>query len=100
MQTTIISINREEVITAENMGFKNFYSKLYINLKSLILQGMTKSLLVTILLCGIVTAVTAQEWKRPIDLGGDYLNKTINSVYFTDENIGWAVGVHGVILKT
>jgi photosystem II stability/assembly factor-like uncharacterized protein len=42
----------------------------------------------------------AQEWKRPIDIGGDYLAGNVFSVHFVDANTGWAVGSGGTIVHT
>ncbi len=52
------------------------------------------------LLCLISFAVQAREWKKPIELGGNYLDGSISSVYFTDLNTCWAVGGGGTILHT
>lgn len=41
-----------------------------------------------------------QEWKRPIDLGGNYLFGFLSDVHFVNAETGWAVGENGLIVTT
>ncbi len=41
-----------------------------------------------------------QEWKRPLEKGGSYYNDSFESVFFVNENKGWAGDNRGLVFVT
>ena len=44
--------------------------------------------------------IRSQEWKSPIELGGNYSNSSFTDLFMVDNKTGYVIGNDGVILKT